>query len=208
MIKYKDKIENVTNIKAFSLFRLVKDKYHDDSSEPFYSFYDGDWFCGYDEDGMPIFGGDINDAEVIDNDEYGNKVLHHLVSLYKEKKIGYQHIFVQDYNELNKSTSYLQHWPNHRYASNNCIIPFKVYKDTSTWHIANERLAVHKKYQYIDMICSEIRIKNWREPNENEYNFMYSKDWRMLEHIFNRNIGRRDFDLFIVDRQINKHLYR
>ena len=205
---YKEKNENVTNIKAFALFRLVKDKYHDDSSEPFYSFYDGDWFCGYDEDGTPIFSGDIDDAEVIDNDEYGNKVLHHLVDLYKEKKIGYQHIFVQDYNELNRSTAYLQHWPNYRYASNNCIIPFKVYKDTSARYIANERLGRHKKYEYFDKISDEIRIKNLREPTEDEYNFMYCKDWRMLEHIFNRNIGRRDFDVFIVDRQINKHLYR
>ena len=205
---YKEKLENKMNIKPFALFRLVKDKYHDDSSEPFYSFYDGDWFCGYDEEGRPLFGGDIDDAEVIDNDEYGNKVLHHLVDLYKEKKIGYQHIFVQDYNELNKSTAYLQHWPNHRYASNNCIIPFKVYKDSSTRYIADEKLAQHKKEKYIDMICTEIRVKNWREPNEDEYNFMYSKDWRALDHIFMRNIGRREFDLFIVDRHINKHLYR
>ena len=58
------------------------------------------------------------------------------------------------------------------------------------------------------MICTEIRVKNWREPNEDEYNFMYSKDWRALDHIFMRNIGRREFDLFIVDRHINKHLYR
>lgn len=205
---YKEKRENITNIKAFALFRLVKDKYHDDSSEPFYSFYDGDWFCGYDEEGRPIFGGDIDDAEVIDNDEYGNKVLHHLVDLYKEKKIGYQHIFVQDYNELNRSTAYLQHWPNYRYASNDCIIPFKVYKDTSMRYIANERLGRYKKYQYVDKISDEIRIKNWREPTEDEYNFMETKDWRSLEHIFNRNIGRREFDLFIVDRRIHKHLYR
>ncbi len=205
---YKEKRENVTNIKAFALFRLVKDKYHDDSSEPFYSFYDGDWFCGYDEEGRPIFGGDIDDAEVIDNDEYGNKVLHHLVDLYKEKKIGYQHIFVQDYNELNRSTAYLQYWPNYRYASNNCIIPFKVYKDTSARHIADERLGRYKKYDYIGKISDEIRIKNWREPTQDEYNFMDTKDWRSLEHIFNRNIGRREFDLFIVDRRIHKHLYR
>lgn len=205
---YKEKLENKTNIKPFALFRLVKDKFIDDSVEPFYSFYDGDWFCGYDEGGAPIFSGYIDDAEVIDNDEYGNKVLHHLVDLYKEKKIGYQHIFVQDYNELNKSTAYLQHWPNHRYGSNNCIIPFKVYKNPVTRYQAGERLAIHKKYDYIDIISTEIRIKNWREPTEDEYNFMYSKDWRSLEHIFNRNRGRRDFDLFIVDRQIHKHLYR
>lgn len=205
---YKEKLESKTNIKPFALFRLVKDKFIDDSVEPFYSFYDGDWFCGYDEEGRPIFGGDIDDAEVIDNNEYGNKVLHHLVDLYKEKKIRYQHIFVQDYNELNKSTGYLQHWPNYRYGSNNCIIPFSVYKNPTTRHIADERLARHKKYDYIGIISDEIRIKNWREPTEDEYNFMYSKDWRALEHIFNRNRGRRDFDLFIVDRQIHKHLYR
>ena len=84
---YKEKLENKMNIKPFALFRLVKDKYHDGSDEPFYSFYDGDWFCGYDEEGRPLFGGDIDDAEVIDNDEYGNKVLHHLVDLYKEKNL-------------------------------------------------------------------------------------------------------------------------
>lgn len=205
---YKEKLESKTNIKPFALFRLVKDKFIDDSVEPFYSFYDGDWFCGYDEEGRPIFGGDIDDAKVIDNNEYGNKVLHHLVDLYKEKKIRYQHIFVQDYNELNKSTGYLQHWPNYRYGSNNCIIPFSVYKNPTTRHIADEKLGQHKKEIYIDIICTEIRIKNLREPNEDEYNFMYSKDWRSLEHIFNRNRGRRDFDLFIVDRQIHKHLYR
>lgn len=37
---------------------------------------------------------------------------------------------------------------------------------------------------------------------------MKASDWRSLEHIFNRNIGRREFDLFIVDRHIHKHLYR
>jgi hypothetical protein len=205
---YKEKLANKMNIKPFALFRLVKDKYYNDSDEPFYSFYDGDWFCGYDEGGAPIFGGDIDDAEVIDNNEYGNKVLHNLVDLYKQKKIHYQHIFVQDYNELNKSTSYLQHWPNYRYGSNDCIIPFKVYEDPSTRHIADEQLAQYKKENYIDIICTEIRIKNWREPNEDEYNFMYSKDWQMLKHIFICNRGRRDFDVFIVDRHINKHLYR
>jgi hypothetical protein len=203
---YKEKLENKMNIKPFALFRLVKDKYIDDSGEPFYSFYDGDWFCGYDEEGEPIFSGEIDDAEVIDNNEYGNKVLQHLADLFKQKKYDYQHIYVQDYNELNESTAYLQHWPNYRYEK--CIIPFKVYKDTSTRIIADERLARHKKEKYIDKICTEIRIKNSREPNEHEYNFMYTKDWRMLEHIYMRNIGQREFDVFIVDRHINKHLYR
>lgn len=197
---YKDKIKDCYNISTFSLIRLVRDKFYEDNTEPFYSFYDGDYFCGFDDNGNVILSYDIDNAEVVFTEKQGNGILNSLLELIRDKRINYQHIFVQDFNELNESMGWLQHYPNYRYDK--CLIPFKPTTQTQAYYHAAEKLSKTRKLDYIDEIRNEIQLKNFREISNEEMNYIYYKDWQTLRHIIMCNRGRRDFNVFINDKKL------
>ena len=64
---YKEKRNVTKNIQCFSLIRLVKDVLYEGHDKPFFSFYDGDYFCGYDDNGNIKLSHEINDAQIGDN---------------------------------------------------------------------------------------------------------------------------------------------
>lgn len=198
---YTEKKKATKNIQCFSLIRLVKDVLYEGHNEPFYSFYDGDYFCGFDDNDNIKLSHEINDAQIISCNDYGNEVLNKMVDLIKERKLNYQHIFVQDFNELNESTGWLQHYPNYRYER--CLIPLKIYERTPAYYTAIDKVRKQSWSENCDEIITEIRIKNRREPTDEEYGYLLHKDCYMLHSILMKNRGRREFDLFIID----KHRY-
>lgn len=198
---YKEKKKATKNIQCFSLIRLVKDVLYEGHTEPFYSFYDGDYFCGFDDNGNIKLSHEINDAKIINCNDYGNEVLNKMVDLIKERKLNYQHIFVQDFNELNESTGWLQHYPNYRYER--CLIPLKIYERTPAYYTAIDNVRKQSWSENSEEIITEIRIKNRRKPTDEEYGYLLHKDCYTLHSILMKNRGRREFDLFIID----KHRY-
>ena len=196
---YKEKRNATKNIQCFSLIRLVKDVLYEGHDKPFFSFYDGDYFCGYDDNGNIKLSHEINDAQIISCNEYGNEVLNKIVDLITEHKLNYQHIFVQDFNELNESTGWLQHYPNYRYERS--LIPLKIYEKTPAYYIAIDKVKEQSWSEKYDEIITNIHIKNRRNPTNEEYAYLLRKDCNVLKLILMKNRGRREFDLFIIDKQ-------
>ena len=95
VFKIDEKRNATKNIQCFSLIRLVKDVLYEGHDKPFFSFYDGDYFCGYDDNGNIKLSHEINNAQIISCNDYGNEVLNKIVDLITEHKLNYQHIFVQ-----------------------------------------------------------------------------------------------------------------
>ena len=167
--------------------------------KPFFSFYDGDYFCGCDDNGNVKLSHEINDAQIISCNDYGNKVLNKMVDLITEHKLNYQHIFVQDFNELNESTGWLQHYPNYRYER--CLIPLKIYEKTPAYYTAIDKVREQSWSEKYDEIITNIHIRNRRNPTNEEYAYLLRKDCYALKLILIKNRGRREFDLLMLDKQ-------
>ena len=100
---------------------------------------------------------------------------------------------------MNESTGWLQHYPNYRYERS--LIPLKIYEKTPAYYTAIDKVRKQSWSENCDEIITEIRIKNRREPTTEEYAYLLRKDCCTLHSILMKNRGRREFDLFIIDKQ-------
>lgn len=193
---YKDKIEKKDNVNPFPLFRLVKEVILDNGNTS-YSFYDGDYLKGF-SDETPLFTKNKDDAKVFMNDDEGNYVLNKLVELIETKKIDYNYVFVNDYNELNEEGGYLLHYPSKYYFDNNHTIPFKIRQCYETRIKAINRLNRESKTELLYFIEGYSKTRN-TVITSHQWDYLFQCDVYKLRCIVNRNRGRETFDPYIME---------